>query len=424
MYSPLLYINKLFQFKPLGLLYIARIQLVISYIFIANWCTRILTNSKQDGTKALFFIYSSYVTWTYQSHTFSNSIETQLVLVALALIHILRLQYKLKNPSTSSGLIALLGIVISLGVFNRITFITFLLAPSIFLLRHLWRFKSTALVLAVSFCTTSLLLIYLDTKLFHSDKWLITPLNNFLYNKDPANLALHGLHPYYTHILVNLPQIAGPASIPLFFKNNNKSSVPFLSICSALTVLSIIPHQELRFLTPLVPLVCMSIDFSNFLSRASVDWIVRIWCVFNVVLGIIMGSLHQRGVLVTLDHLRETQFDGVQIWWKTYKPPAYLLGNQNLVISEKDNVKIDTSNHLIDLMGADVEELAKILKKFESTLLITPRSSIPLVEKLNQTLSVQRIWSYKYHLDLDHLDFEDLRTLQPGIDIYNITKLI
>lgn len=137
-----------------------------------------------------------------------------------------------------------------------------------------------------------------------------------------------------------------------------------------------------------------------------------------------MGSLHQSGVLVTLDHLRDIQFDGVQIWWKTYKPPTYLLASQNLIISEKDDIKTASKNHLVDLMGSDFDQLEKVLENFDSALLITPRSSIPLIEKLNQTLSVQRIWNYKYHLDLDHLDFDDLRTLQPGIDIYNITQLI
>ncbi len=151
---------------------------------------------------------------------------------------------------------------------------------------------------------------------------------------------------------------------------------------------------------------------------------MRLWCVFNLVFGVIMGSLHQRGVLVTLDHLREVQYDGVQIWWKTYKPPAYILANQNLTISEKDVIQNTDSNHMIDLMGADVNSLAVVLEKFGQSLLITPRSSIPLLERLNNTFSIEKIWRYDYHLDLDHLDFEDFRTLRPGIDVYNITQLI
>jgi hypothetical protein len=38
-----------------------------------------------------------------------------------------------------------------------------------------------------------------------------TPANSFKYNSDPANLAQHGLHPWYTHLLVNMPMLFGPA---------------------------------------------------------------------------------------------------------------------------------------------------------------------------------------------------------------------
>lgn len=420
-YGPLLYINRLLKFNPLALLYIIRIQFAISYIFIAQWSTRIITKSKQEGSKTIFFIFSSYVTWTYQTHTFSNSIETQLLLVALSILHILKLQSNLKNPTKSDWLIALLGVVISVGVFNRITFAAFILAPSVFLLKHFLRFKTTAITFTMFFSITSLFLILLDTKLFGSETLVITPLNNFLYNRDPSNLALHGLHPYYTHILVNLPQLVGPALIPLIY-SRDYNSIPFLSIISALSTLSIIPHQELRFLTPLVPLICMCIDFQG-IRPSVIVWTMRIWCVFNVVFGIIMGSLHQRGVLVTLNHLREERYDGVQIWWKTYKPPSYLLANENLTISELPEIHNPKNDHLIDMMGADSNELSSVLQKMENSLLITSRSSVPLLERLNNTFSIEKIWSYNYHLDLDHLDFEDFRTLKPGIDIYNVTQI-
>ena len=41
-----------------------------------------------------------------------------------------------------------------------------------------------------------------------------TPANSFKYNSDPANLAQHGLHPWYTHLLVNMPMLFGPAVRP------------------------------------------------------------------------------------------------------------------------------------------------------------------------------------------------------------------
>ncbi|CCH43681.1 GPI mannosyltransferase 4 [Wickerhamomyces ciferrii] len=423
-YGPLFWLNKFIGFNSLALLYIARLQLILSYICIAEWSSRFLTSSKQEGTKSIFFIFSSYITWVYQSHTFSNSLETQLLLISLSIIQILRLQSKLKNPSKSNVTVSLLAIITSIGIFNRITFIFFLIGPSIFLLKHFWKFKSSAISFLVFFTITSFTLIYYDTKISESTEWVITPWNNFIYNKDPENLAQHGLHPYYTHLLINLPQLIGPLIIPLFFKNRFMKSTPFLSIVSGLSLLSIIPHQELRFLIPLVPLVCMCIDFKTMMRPSRVELAMKIWVVFNLVFGLIMGSLHQRGVLVTLDHLRETEFHGVQIWWKTYKPPSYILQNPNLTISEIENIHNTTEDHLIDLMGEDVSKLTHVLAQFNETLLITSSSSIGYIERLNKTFNIQKIWDYKYHLDLDHFDFNDKRTFNLGIEVYNITQLI
>ena len=39
----------------------------------------------------------------------------------------------------------------------------------------------------------------------------ITPLNSLLYNAQSSNLASHGLHPYYQHLLASLPLLLGPS---------------------------------------------------------------------------------------------------------------------------------------------------------------------------------------------------------------------
>lgn len=39
----------------------------------------------------------------------------------------------------------------------------------------------------------------------------LTPLNSLVYNLNPANLALHGTHPRWTHAVVNFPLLFGPA---------------------------------------------------------------------------------------------------------------------------------------------------------------------------------------------------------------------
>jgi hypothetical protein len=44
--------------------------------------------------------------------------------------------------------------------------------------------------------------------------WVVAPANNFAYNLDPANLAVHGLHPRTNHLLVNGHLMYGPVWLP------------------------------------------------------------------------------------------------------------------------------------------------------------------------------------------------------------------
>jgi hypothetical protein len=80
---------------------------------------------------AVLLYASSYVTWTFQTHTFSNSIEA--VLVSCTLVTILRfkhtrvrtLPYFSNCQANVSWTAFSLGILCSLGVFFRITFPAF-----------------------------------------------------------------------------------------------------------------------------------------------------------------------------------------------------------------------------------------------------------------------------------------------------------
>lgn len=366
----------------------------------------------------MFFLFTSYITWTYQTHTFSNSIETQLLLVVLSLIHLLR---RSKDSKPSFQISTLLGMLISLGIFNRITFIAFLIFPSLTLIRRYLRAKPSLAVLITSFAVTSFIFVCIDTYIFSSEEWVIAPLNNLIYNSSTENLSKHGLHPRYTHLLINIPQIIGPAIIPFFFRNHYKTSIPYLSIFSGLFFLSLIPHQELRFLIPLLPLVCICVDFKNFVKPDTAEKVMKLWCAFNLVFAVIMGSGHQRGVLEVLNHLHTDGYQGPQIWWKTYSPPTWILGYHELTVDSRVP-ETYSKNLVVDLMGADNDDVVEAVTKLGETLLITPRSSIPLLEQMNNTaLHLEKLWSYEWNLDMDHFDITDLRTFRPGIDVYRAT---
>ena len=62
------------------------LMFVMSFV-LEDWAIHELVQSKRHQKLAVMLVASSYVTWTFQTHTFSNSIETLAVAWSLVLIH-------------------------------------------------------------------------------------------------------------------------------------------------------------------------------------------------------------------------------------------------------------------------------------------------------------------------------------------------
>lgn len=135
--------------SPTTIYYTTRIVMFTMCFVLEDWAIHELVHSPRKRKDAVTLVASSYVTWTLQTHTFSNSVETLVVLWCLVLMQRItstnRGQQEEKSDnvrnavprrlSLTSGL--LLGYLIVLGVFNRITFPAFLLIPGMQLLPHL-----------------------------------------------------------------------------------------------------------------------------------------------------------------------------------------------------------------------------------------------------------------------------------------------
>ena len=74
------------EVAPRIVYYTLRALMFILSFVLEDWAIHELVPSPQQRTAAVVFVASSYVTWTYQTHTFSNSIETLIVLWSLVLI--------------------------------------------------------------------------------------------------------------------------------------------------------------------------------------------------------------------------------------------------------------------------------------------------------------------------------------------------
>ena len=84
---------------PMKVVYNAmRVMFFMGSFILEDWAIHDLIPSPKDRRLAVILVSSSYVTWTYQTHTFSNSIETLVTLSALLLIQMI-LDHKVRLGS-------------------------------------------------------------------------------------------------------------------------------------------------------------------------------------------------------------------------------------------------------------------------------------------------------------------------------------
>jgi phosphatidylinositol glycan class Z len=323
------------------------------------------------------------------------------------------------------------------GVFNRITFPAFLFIPGLRLIPVFWKrlepltvpvshhrltasrpASLAALVLAA--LSTTAIAVALDTAFYSKEPitWanlihnpVITPLNNFVYNSATENLAQHGLHPWYQHLVANLPLLLGPAVGLLVIRPD--FSIRLYSAISGLFVLSFFQHQEARFLLPTVPLFLSSVHVPK--NKVVLRIWGAAWIIFNLFMGLLMGIYHQGGVVPGQVFLSQ-QPDATQaVWWKTYTPPIWLLNGKNEVLTTRDVMGLKG-----DLLFEQLSQLAtcdtpadrrnqEYLKEKNGTYLIAPASATwldpYLPNKGLEGLRFREVWRYRRHLNLDDLDF-------------------
>lgn len=546
-YYPILKLSKLYTtLSNLQILYLARLLfcmsswlIIDSFILKSNKRKVLVKNSSYS---ALLLIYSSYIISAYQSHTFSNSIETLLLILSVSIIYDLKHSTSPTdkippnvNTTVSSMKLVALALILVLGTFNRITFPAFLLLPSYYIFKYFigFQFRSTryylsfklnhavqfllftALIITFTYAfiiiDTNLYLKYLPDSISDKDKLVITFWNNFKYNSNIENLKNHGIHKRYTHLIINLPQMLGPlylifliklrnfiyflviqcqkalnnfssssmskskanSSSELFFKKFNffisnfcqlnshqyldiwNKDICYLLIISSLIVLSLFPHQELRFLIPLQPLILNIIDFW-FLNEEAlsvqknnqkdsttasdkngkngptsliyavtpnvkklVHNILLAWYIFNLAMGILMGVFHQAGVISVLDYFNakssissenEGKMYHIQIWWRNYSPPTWMLASS---FDYVDNGVNRFSNHSTivnyniipyenDITSSLLEITESMVPKFETKY-----------ENFRKNIMVLDVMGMKplQLLDLFHIVFEDKEIL-------------
>jgi len=301
----------------------------------------------------------------------------------------------------------------------------------------------TIFVIAIAFVSTSASFIYADATFYMSQQTcerssmdelsssqrmpltlsdissLITPWNALRYNSKVDNLSEHGLHPRTTHALANLPMLYGPLALLFYWeiiqrvkkpvditngstrrqmRANDSDHMFFAMLMMGLGVLSCAPHQEPRFLLPLVvPLILLlgrHFEGEHTLKNASVikKGLAIFWVIFNALLLIFFGGLHQGAVVPSLLSLPKLSAEQDQppsaiVTYHTYMPPTFLMNEGAAANGVKTVVEADTktcsrsmedciddeafnissrricnSVPLFDLKGADQSELFDFLQ--------------------------------------------------------------
>lgn len=91
-YGPPMYIMRLLwegsgqPVVPATLYWVLRTMMFTATFVLEDWAVHELVQSPRQRRTAGLLVASSYVTWTWQTHTFSNSVETLVVAWCLVLI--------------------------------------------------------------------------------------------------------------------------------------------------------------------------------------------------------------------------------------------------------------------------------------------------------------------------------------------------
>eukprot|EP00501_MAST-03F_sp_TOSAG23-6_P000780 GSMAST32.ASY1.ANO1.810.1 assembled CDS len=344
----------------------------------------------------LLLLASSWVTLVFYNRPFSNTVESHVFTVSLSI---------------------LLFISSNFGTWVRFTFPKKDSMKKKTLLSRIFVIFHALIEVGVGFIFVSLICIYADTqyfKIYHSDRkrgWIITPLNAFLYNIRPSNLADHGIHPRYNHSVINMTQEKYTNVIEKI-----PEKVRYLlhaCIFCGLLLLSIAPHQEARFLLPiLIPLLLVSNS-----TKKRKFWLF--WFAFNLTLAIFYGCIHQAGVVTSLIDLGgnislHSSSSHKIIYAHTYMPPRHFLGI---------NKDISTI-HFYDLAGAPCTGINGIFHSVEQMWIANN------IVKSNGSDSTIWLVGPKYVaecFDQSNFSLEKMNTFGPhfsGEDVYNSVQEI
>jgi phosphatidylinositol glycan class Z len=381
---------------------VPRVACAIFSIFAVDFSVWALSRPTKGVPLPVLMVASAWPAMVLLNRPFTNAMETWVLAVLFRVVLYEKRSIKKPKPSISFFQCLAVGALSALGVFTRFTFVCFACPIILYfgykMIRQLgffgWIIKPVAAYCA--FLMVASEIVDRDSEFYSSTSPVLTPWNALSYNSQVENLSEHGLHPRWTHVLVNMFILYGPMTLMtyiLFVKSSawvvGEASVTdgaddplakartavFLSkwiIVFGLGLLSLAPHQEPRFLLPLlVPLALLSDN--PWMREHFYQQVSTVWIAFNGTLLLLFGVLHQAGVVPSLLALGSSLLDRdpkAVVFYHTYMPPTFLSrparasrdcsGEAGTVCLEADRSCKDIP--ILDLNGSnDIDSLETIL---------------------------------------------------------------
>ncbi|XP_062611081.1 GPI mannosyltransferase 4-like [Saccostrea cucullata] len=329
-----------------------------------------------------------------------------------------------------------IGFLSALGLFVRPTFAAFSVGPILWLIMTVLNAEDSVMsclfAMTVGAFIPSLVMVLIDTQYYSgktvldivsafrqcvvtSEKvtecwedffklFVVTPLNFIKYNTDPNNLSSHGRHPLYTHLVVNLPILFGPSVVimlvevkRLLLRQSPSLRCVLLSfVMVPVIILSMFPHQEPRFLIPVLPLVVLLCS-STLQSVPYRKLFFSLWCIFNITCTLFYGVFHQGGVIPLLSYIEKHTHDPPAVFthqdrlffFHTYMPPrSLLLSNSSL-------------EQIMDLQGSSMEKLVDDIRTQHSgdSYVVLPGTQLEEFSQQNISFVVTKV--FPLHLSME-----------------------
>ena len=412
-----------------------------------------------DSRLCLELAASSHVLLVYGLRTLSNSVE-------LAMFSLLLL---LSTHDKTSSWPRVLGLLLVLATFSRPTFLVFAAWP---LVRWLFRGSSSIeqfkramaqklVPMLSAIVVTAVLLVIIDsiyygpltvtnllTLDFKISDLKVTPWNFISFNRQSSNIAVFGAEPWHSHLLTSLPLLLGPLA-PLLVKPVITYLSPWRSpVCHHILVLafllpllalSLVSHQEPRFLLPLLPLAILNTATTIGQSRS----LLGLWHVFNLLATLLLGFLNHSGVRhiqAAISSLPHSHCPGVDmIHAHVWAPPQLpLLCSPGLTSAPHVRTNCTGYGGAIWPYGLPLTQTAlheKVVvhacRREESsraleTLLVVPGHMVAGLRRLDSRVTYHEVASYWPSLAPESLVTEDMAdiSLSPSFLIRTVTSLL